>query len=139
MPFLFQTSTIWVSKDSPGPQQSKFDVFRSLGAEGHRGFKMTFRDFTSNNLQYGCLKTPTEHSNQNSMFLGNRDLKVIILLVNKEIKNGRVIHRANLPSQGICLRRQGKSFTLYALLPCTNPRCGTEISVSPRKWPFKNY
>ena len=36
-------------------------------------------------------------------------------------KNDRAFHRANLPSQGICLLRQGKSFTLFALLPCTNP------------------
>ena len=47
-------------------------------------------------------------------------------------KNDRAFHRANLPSQGICLLRQGKSFTLFALLPCTNPNCkylSTRVSV----------
>ena len=68
---LLQNPTIWVSTDSPGPQQPRFDILswlwtpRTLRSPRVPGgpFAICWKP-----LQYGCLRTPLDPSNQDLTF-----------------------------------------------------------------------
>ena len=97
-------------------------------------FSISLKNFEKKNFfAWNVLKLKVKPKNsRNSTFFFKTKISPLFLkhlAVKKTSKIDRAFHRANLPRQGICLRRQGKSFTLFALLPCTNPNHHQQIDL----------
>ena len=99
----------------------KWKKTRWIG-DGSKFFYQSGEKFFWIFLAWNVLKRKVKPKNsRNSTFFFKTKISPLFLKHLAVKKNDRAFHRANLPRQGICLRRQGKSFTLFALLPCTNP------------------